>query len=143
MSIGLRCFQPARRSHIGLTASSCSYGREFASRFFQLGLAACASQHALRFATVTLIGSGWLLSSNKILPMLGTLEQAFPPALEQANGLFHNAFHEPYRGGSGAAVDPPNPAYAAIVPAGANGAITVLAANPTDLIININGYFAP
>jgi len=29
----------------------------------------------LRFATVTLIGSGWLLSSNKILPMLGTLGQ--------------------------------------------------------------------
>jgi hypothetical protein len=27
----------------------------------------------LRFATVTVIGSGWLLSSNKTLPMPGTL----------------------------------------------------------------------
>ena len=34
-------------------------------------------------------------------------------------------------------------ANAAIVPAGVNGAITVLAGNPTDLIIDINGYFAP
>jgi len=34
-------------------------------------------------------------------------------------------------------------ANAAIVPAGANGAITVLAGNATDLIIDINGYFAP
>jgi hypothetical protein len=31
----------------------------------------------LRFATVAVIGSGWLLSSNKILPMLGTLGQVF------------------------------------------------------------------
>jgi hypothetical protein len=34
-------------------------------------------------------------------------------------------------------------ANAAIVPAGTNGAITVVAGNPTDLIIDINGYFAP
>jgi hypothetical protein len=34
-------------------------------------------------------------------------------------------------------------ANAAIVPAGSNGAITVIAGNPTDLIIDINGYFAP
>jgi uncharacterized repeat protein (TIGR01451 family) len=32
---------------------------------------------------------------------------------------------------------------AAIVPAGLNGAITVYATNTTDLIIDINGYFAP
>jgi hypothetical protein len=52
----------------GLTASSCSYGRRFASRFFQLRLAAtpCGS------ATVAVIGPDWLLSSNKIPPMLGT-----------------------------------------------------------------------
>jgi hypothetical protein len=31
----------------------------------------------------------------------------------------------------------------AIVPAGANGSITVAAGNPTELIIDINGYFAP
>ncbi len=34
-------------------------------------------------------------------------------------------------------------ANAAIVPAGNSGGITVLASNPTDLIIDINGYFAP
>src|SRR6266849_134706 len=38
-------------------------------------LSASPRGYALRFATVTLIGSGWLLSSNKILPMLGTLGQ--------------------------------------------------------------------
>ncbi len=34
-------------------------------------------------------------------------------------------------------------ANAAIVPSGTGGAITVLASNPTDLIIDIVGYFAP
>jgi hypothetical protein len=34
-------------------------------------------------------------------------------------------------------------ANAAIVPAGTSGAIDVLATNTTDLIIDINGYFAP
>ena len=34
-------------------------------------------------------------------------------------------------------------ANAAIVVAGTNGAITVVAGNPTDLIIDINGYYAP
>jgi hypothetical protein len=34
-------------------------------------------------------------------------------------------------------------ANAAIVPAGTNGSITVYVTNPTDLIIDINGYFAP
>jgi hypothetical protein len=34
-------------------------------------------------------------------------------------------------------------ANAALVPAGVNGAISVSPSNPTDLIIDINGYFAP
>ena len=34
-------------------------------------------------------------------------------------------------------------ANAAIVPAGTSGAISVVAGNPTDLIIDIVGYFAP
>jgi len=34
-------------------------------------------------------------------------------------------------------------ANAAIVPAGSSGSITVMGANPTDLVIDINGYFAP
>jgi hypothetical protein len=38
-------------------------------------LSASPRGYALRFTTVTVIGSGWFLSSNKILPMLGTLGQ--------------------------------------------------------------------
>jgi hypothetical protein len=34
-------------------------------------------------------------------------------------------------------------ANAAIVPAGPNGAVTVVAGNPTDFIMDVNGYFAP
>jgi hypothetical protein len=34
-------------------------------------------------------------------------------------------------------------ANAAIVPAGTNGAVSVVAGNPTDVIIDVNGYFAP
>ena len=34
-------------------------------------------------------------------------------------------------------------ANAAIVPAGSSGAISVFAPNPTDLVIDIDGYFAP
>ena len=34
-------------------------------------------------------------------------------------------------------------ANAAIVPAGANGSISVFVSDPSDLIIDINGYFAP
>ena len=34
-------------------------------------------------------------------------------------------------------------ANAAIVPAGSNGAISVFALKATDLIIDIDGYFAP
>ena len=69
MTFGLRCSEPACRPHPaslpvrvptveGLPSASFS----FASR-----LTPCGS------ATVTVIGPDWLLSSNKILPMLGTL----------------------------------------------------------------------
>ena len=34
-------------------------------------------------------------------------------------------------------------ANAALVPAGTNGSVTVFASNPTDLIIDVNGVFAP
>ena len=59
----------------GLAASSCPYGRGFASRFFRLRLATtpCAS------ATVAVIGSDWLLSFNEILPMLGTPRAGLQP----------------------------------------------------------------
>ena len=44
-------------------------------------LSASPRGYALRFTTVAVIGPGWLLSSNKILPMLGTLGQASRPVL--------------------------------------------------------------
>jgi len=56
----------------GLTASLCSSGRGFAFRFFRLRLAATPYS-----ATVAVIGSDWLLSSNKILPMLGHAGQCW------------------------------------------------------------------
>jgi hypothetical protein len=34
-------------------------------------------------------------------------------------------------------------ANAAIVPAGTAGSVDVFASNPTDLVIDVNGYFAP
>jgi hypothetical protein len=34
-------------------------------------------------------------------------------------------------------------ANAAIVPAGTNGSTSVFVTNPTDMVIDINGYFAP
>jgi hypothetical protein len=45
------------------------------SRVCSALLSASPRGYALRFTTVAVIGSGWLLSSNKILPMLGTLGQ--------------------------------------------------------------------
>jgi hypothetical protein len=57
----------------GLTARACSSGREFAARFFELHLAATPCV----FPAVAVIGSDWLLSSSKILTMLG---QAVLPA---------------------------------------------------------------
>jgi hypothetical protein len=56
MMFGLCCSSPARRPHLGLSAGSCSYGRKFAIRFFQLHLAAtpCGS---LRLPSSAPIGS--------------------------------------------------------------------------------------
>jgi hypothetical protein len=34
-------------------------------------------------------------------------------------------------------------ANAALVPAGTSGSVGVYVSNPTDLIIDVNGYFAP
>ena len=48
----------------GLTAVSCSYGREFAIRFFQLHLTATPCG----FATVAAIGPDWLLHPIRFCP---------------------------------------------------------------------------
>lgn len=58
----------------GLSACSCSYGRVFASPFFQPGLAASA----LGFATLLVTLCGYHLSDNKYMPMPGTLGRAVP-----------------------------------------------------------------
>ena len=50
------------------------------SKFRYALLSASPHGYALRFATVVFIYSGWLLSSNETLPMLGTQGQAKPPA---------------------------------------------------------------
>jgi hypothetical protein len=46
-------------------------------------LSASPRGYALRFATVAVINSGWLLSANKILPMLGTLAHALLRAVSR------------------------------------------------------------
>jgi len=86
MTFGLRCCQPAGPEGTppapGLTAGSCSSGRPAqraprpesllsASFSFRLLAAPCG------FATVAVIGSGWILSSNEIPPMLGTLARPY------------------------------------------------------------------
>ena len=53
-------------------------------------LSASPRGYALRFATVTVIGSGWLLSSNKILPMPGTLGRRFGAAAGLLPGVLGN-----------------------------------------------------
>src|SRR5579872_1892664 len=68
MTFGLCRSQPACRPHPASTPV-----RFLRSRVCYALLSASPRGYALRFATVAVIGSGWLLSSNKILPMLGTL----------------------------------------------------------------------
>ena len=89
MTIGLCCSQPARRPHLGLTASWCTYGRRFAPRFFPLHLAAtrCGSLrlpssapvgsfHPTRFCPCWAHwGRRFRLSARYVLP-----QKASPPA---------------------------------------------------------------
>src|SRR3954463_8979142 len=68
MTFGLRCSEPARRPHPASLPVRIPTVESLPSASFSFHLAAgpCGS------ATVAVIGSDWLLSSNKILPMLGT-----------------------------------------------------------------------
>src|ERR1017187_5148682 len=65
MTFGLCCSQPACRPHPASLPVRVPPVEGL--------LRASFGCYALRFATVAVIGSGWLLSSNEILPMLGTL----------------------------------------------------------------------
>src|SRR5216683_401367 len=72
MTFGLRCSEPARRPHpasLPVRVPSVE-SLPSASFSFRLTSGPCGS------ATVAVIGPDWLLSSNKILPMLGTLRTA-------------------------------------------------------------------
>src|SRR5258708_10393105 len=86
MTFGLRCSEPARRPHPASLPVRVPSVESLPSGSFSLRLTAgpCGS------ATVAVIGSDWLLSSNEILPMLGTL-RARPPgralALATCGGL--------------------------------------------------------
>jgi len=79
MTFGLCCSQPVCRPHPASLPVRVPTVEGL--------LRASFSGYTLRFATVAVIGSGWLLSSNEILPMLGTLGQpilaaaGFQPAL--------------------------------------------------------------
>src|SRR5664279_3406896 len=65
MTLGLCCSQPACRPHPASLPVRVPTVEGL--------LRASFGCYTLRFATVAVIGSGWLLSSNEILPMLGTL----------------------------------------------------------------------
>src|SRR6266567_254174 len=68
MTFGLRCSGPARRPHPASLPVRVPSVESLPSASFSFRLTArpCGS------ATVAVIGSDWLLSSNEILPMLGT-----------------------------------------------------------------------
>src|SRR5216683_1378451 len=74
MTFGLRCSEPVCRPHPASLPVRVPTVESLppASFGFPLAVAPCGS------ATVAVIGSDWLLSSNKILPMLGTLPQPAP-----------------------------------------------------------------
>ena len=67
MTFGLRCSQPTCRPRPASLPIRVPTVEGL--------LRASFGCYTLRFATVAVIGSGWLLSSNEILPMLGTLGQ--------------------------------------------------------------------
>src|SRR5216684_1496163 len=68
MTFGLRCSGPARRPHPASLPVRVPSVESLPSASFSFRLTAgpCGS------ATVAVIGPDWLLSSNEILPMLGT-----------------------------------------------------------------------
>ena len=81
MTFGLRCCQPVCRPHPASLPVCVPTVESLPAASFSFRLLArpCGS------ATVAVIGSGWLLSSNETLPMLGTLAQA------SACGCFNGA----------------------------------------------------
>ncbi|MCH8532713.1 MAG: hypothetical protein LAT65_17815, partial [Saccharospirillum sp.] len=62
----------------GLTVCSYSCGRAFATRFFQADLTASP----LRFATVVVTNSGYILSGNKFWTMPGTRVRSMDAAIQ-------------------------------------------------------------
>src|SRR5664279_5234234 len=79
MTLGLCCSQPACRPHPASLPVRVPTVEGL--------LRASFGCYTLRFATVAVIGSGWLLSSNEILPMLGTLGRTPGSAADAPVGL--------------------------------------------------------
>src|SRR6266849_4479996 len=86
MTFGLRCSEPVCRPHPASLPVRVPTVESLppASFGFPLAVAPCGS------ATVAVIGSDWLLSSNKILPMLGT-PRSQPPGWLRLDWLLAEA----------------------------------------------------
>ncbi|MBI4910377.1 MAG: hypothetical protein HY820_42560 [Acidobacteria bacterium] len=98
-----------------------------ASRTFRLpGSPACQIPVAAAYSMQLTLAPGDLTNGNPV-----AFITAYPTGVPQPNISNMNAFF-------GYAV-----ANSAIVPASANGSIDVYAYDPTNLIIDVNGYFAP
>ena len=65
VTVGFRVCSHAHRPHRGLTASSCSYGRAFATDFFR---ADCLTAPALSFASVVVTVSDQYVSIDEFIP---------------------------------------------------------------------------
>ena len=82
MTFGLRCSEPACRPHPASLPVRVPSVESLPPASFGFPLTA----RPYGSATVAVIGPDWLLSSNKILPMLGTLRAGPPgPALRSIN----------------------------------------------------------
>jgi len=69
VTVGFRVCSHAHRTHRGLTASSSSYGRAFATDFFR---ADCLAAPALSFTSVVVTVPDQYVSTDKFMPMPGT-----------------------------------------------------------------------
>src|SRR5260221_9075036 len=94
MTLGLRCSEPARRPHPASLPVRVPSVESLPSASFSFRLTAgpCGS------ATVAVIGSDWLLSSNEILPMLGTLRVG-PPGPASVIRLIPQGHHRVHPSG--------------------------------------------
>jgi hypothetical protein len=77
VTVGFCVLSHAHRTHRGLAACSCSYGRAFATDFFRAERLAAP---ALSFATVVVTASEHFVSYVEFMPMPGTRGRGAVPA---------------------------------------------------------------